>query len=57
MSVKFNNGNYVLSNTCSFDTIVQMLAVAYCDSTAYTKYVKEKKRGKYIVAINILFTS
>jgi len=29
MSVKCNNGNYVLSNTCSFDTIVQMLAVAY----------------------------
>ena len=43
MSVKCNNGNYVLSNTCSFDTIVQMLAVAYCDSTAYTKYVMEKK--------------
>lgn len=43
MSVKCNNGNYVLSNTCSFDTIVQMLAVAYCDSIPYTKYVIEKK--------------
>jgi len=43
MSVKFNNKNYVLSNTCSFDTIVQMLAVAYCDSSTYTKYVMEKK--------------
>jgi hypothetical protein len=43
ISVKCNNSNYFLSNTCSFDSIVQMLAVAYCDSIAYTKYVTEKK--------------
>lgn len=43
MSIKFNNRNYVLSNPCSFDTIVQMLAVTYCDSTAYTKFVTERK--------------
>lgn len=42
MSVKFKNCNYVLSNTCAFDTIVQILAEAYCDSTLYAKYVKQK---------------
>lgn len=30
--VKIGNENYVLANTCAFDSFVQILCVAYCDS-------------------------
>lgn len=45
MSVMLNGHNYVLSNTCAFDSIIQLLAVAYCDSTEYSKYVLDKKES------------
>lgn len=33
----------MLSNTCAFDSIVQILAVAYCDSNEYATFVMKKK--------------
>jgi len=35
------NGNFVLSNTCAFDTLVQIFAVAYCDSDTYSSFINE----------------
>lgn len=42
-SIKIGDTFYVLSNTCAFDSVIQLLAVAYCDSDEYGTYVKEKK--------------
>lgn len=33
----------MLSNTCAFDSIVQILAVAYCDRNEYATFVMKKK--------------
>lgn len=43
MSIKSNDGFYALPNTCAFDSVIQLLVVAYCDSDDYGIYVKEKK--------------
>lgn len=42
-SILLDDGNYVLSNTCAFDSVIQILAVAYCDSDKYETFVNEKK--------------
>jgi len=42
-SIKLDGENFVLSNTCAFDSIVQILAVAYCDSNEYATFVLKKK--------------
>jgi len=42
-SLILDDGSYVLSNTCAFDSVIQILAVAYCDSDEYKSYVDEKK--------------
>lgn len=42
-SIILDDGSYVLSNTCAFDSVIQILAVAYCDSVEYKSYVDEKK--------------
>jgi len=42
-SLILDDGSYVLSNTCAFDSVIQILAVAYCDSDEYGRYVDEKK--------------
>jgi len=44
-SIILDDGSYVLSNTCAFDSVIQIrvLAVAYCDSDEYKSYVDEKK--------------
>lgn len=43
MPIKLDSGNYVFSNTCAFDSVVQLLAVAYCNSYQYASYVNKKK--------------
>lgn len=40
-SVQINKHRYQLLNTCGFDTLVQILASSYCDSTVYNDYMKE----------------
>lgn len=42
-SIVLDDGSYVLSNTFAFDSVIQLLAVAYCDSDEYGIYVDEKK--------------
>lgn len=44
-SLILDDGSYVLSNTCAFDSVIQILAVAYCDSDEYGSYVDEKKNS------------
>lgn len=56
MSIKLNNNNYVLSNTCSFDTIIQMLAVACCDSTTYSNYVLQKKKKNTLWNLILIYS-
>ncbi|KAF0752635.1 NOF-FB transposable element protein [Aphis craccivora] len=43
-SIQLDGENFVLSNTCAFDSIVQILAVAYCDRNEYATFVMKKKK-------------
>lgn len=46
-SVNINKTNYVLTNTCAFDSLVQLLAVAFCDSELYAAFVfQEEETGE-----------
>lgn len=42
-SIELDDGIYILSDTCAFDSVIQILAVAYCDSDECGIYVNEKK--------------
>lgn len=42
-SLVLDDGIYILSNTFAFNSVVQILTVAYCDSDEYGTYAVEKK--------------
>jgi len=40
-SIKINKKRYLLSNTCDFDSVYIILAMAYIDSKYYQEYMKK----------------
>lgn len=38
-SIQLDSENFVLSNTCDFDSVLQILAVVYCDSNEYATFI------------------
>lgn len=53
-SIKLKSKNVFLSNTCAFDSIVQILAGGYCDSTDYGTFVSDNKTINLLW--NLIFT-
>lgn len=37
--MKINNEKYILMNTCAFDSVLQILCTAYCDSERYKDFI------------------
>lgn len=41
--IQLDGENYVILNTCAFDSVTQILVVAYCDSNDYASFVIKRK--------------
>jgi len=44
--VKVGKNNYILSNTCAFDSFMQLVSTASCDSEIYYEFMKRKTIDK-----------
>jgi len=51
-SIKINNKQYTLTNTCAFDSLIQILFTSYADSINYFEFVEENIEFKLFELIS-----
>lgn len=50
-SSRIDNNSIILSNTCLYDSIVQALACAHCDSQLFAKVFDENKNAIFKISV------